>query len=232
MPTLSTSEYPPFLLARLVNSLDHVTEGRVGWNCVTSSNDGAAQNYGQDGQRAHDERYELSDEFADLVTKLWDAWEPDAVMLDRETPMFADGSKVHAVNHDGKYFKCRGPLNAPALAAGPAADLPGRRLAARAALRRPLGRHHHHRRQQRREHEGLSRGRAAHAVDAGRDPDGIKVLFLANPVIDSTMEAARDRRAAPAGRRGEAPGHAARQHVAPDQHRLLAVRPGRAPAGR
>ena len=113
VPTLSVTEYPPFLLARLVNSLDHVTEGRVGWNCVTSSNDGAAQNYGHAQQPPHDERYDLADEFADLVTKLWDAWEPDAVVLDRKTPMFADGSKVHAVNHEGKYFRCRGPLNAP-----------------------------------------------------------------------------------------------------------------------
>jgi long-chain alkane monooxygenase len=63
VPTLSVTEYPPFLLARLVNSLDHVTEGRIGWNCVTSSNDGAAQNYGRDGQVPHDERYDLADEF-------------------------------------------------------------------------------------------------------------------------------------------------------------------------
>jgi len=80
VPTLSTSEYPPYLLARLVNSLDHVTEGRIGWNCVTGSNDGAAQNYGHEGQRPHDDRYEVADEFADVVTRLWEAWEPDAVV--------------------------------------------------------------------------------------------------------------------------------------------------------
>ena len=50
----------------------------------------------------------MADEFADLVTKLWDAWEPDAVVLDRDAPMFADGSKVHPVNHEGKYFRCAG----------------------------------------------------------------------------------------------------------------------------
>ena len=61
VPTLSVTEYPPFLLARLVNSLDHVTEGRVGWNCVTGSNDGGAQNYGRDRQYPHDERYDLAD---------------------------------------------------------------------------------------------------------------------------------------------------------------------------
>ena len=113
VPTLSVSEYPPYLLARLVNSLDHTTEGRVGWNCVTGSNDGAAQNYNRDKHRPHDERYDVADEFADIVTRLWESWEPDAVVLDRETPMFADGRKVHAINHEGKYFKVRGPLNAP-----------------------------------------------------------------------------------------------------------------------
>ena len=113
VPTLSVSEYPPYLLARLVNSLDHVTEGRIGWNCVTGSNDGAAQNYGRDKHYPHDERYDIADEFADVVTRLWEAWEPDAVVLDRSIPMFAAGNKVHAINHDGKYFRCRGPLNAP-----------------------------------------------------------------------------------------------------------------------
>jgi long-chain alkane monooxygenase len=113
LPTLSVSEYPPYLLARLINSLDHVTEGRIDWNCVTG-NDGTAQNHGHDKHRPQDERYEVADEFADVVTRLWEAWEPDAVVLDRDKPMFADGSKVHPINHDGKYFKLRGPINAHA----------------------------------------------------------------------------------------------------------------------
>lgn len=195
IPTLSVTEYPPFLLARLVNSLDHVTEGRVGWNCVTSSNDGAAQNYGHAGQPPHDERYELADEFADLVTRLWDAWEPDAVALDRDAPMFADGTKVHPVNFEGKYFRCRGPLNAPRSPqgrppicqaggsargqafAGSWADTiitdGGSSVEAMKAYREAVRRH---------------------AVAAGRDPDQVKVLFLANPLVDTTMEAAQERR--------------------------------------
>ena len=195
VPTLSTSEYPPFLLARLVNTLDHVTEGRMGWNCVTSSNDGAAQNYGHEAQRPHDERYDVADEFADLVTKLWEAWEPDAVVLDRDRPMFADGSKVHPVFHEGKYFKCRGPLNAPRSPQGrvpicQAGGSPrgqafasrwadtiitdgGGSVEAMKAYREDVRRR---------------------AVALGRDPDGIKVLFLAYPIVDTTMEAARERR--------------------------------------
>ena len=195
VPTLSTSEYPPFLLARLVNTLDHVTEGRMGWNCVTSSNDGAAQNYGNDAQRPHDERYDVADEFADLVTKLWEAWEPDAVVLDRDKPMFADGSKVHPVFHEGKYFKCRGPLNAPRSPQGrvpicQAGGSPrgqafasrwadtiitdgGGSVASMKAYREEV---------------------RQRAVALGRDPDGMKVLFLAYPIVDTTMEAARERR--------------------------------------
>ena len=96
-----------------VDSLDHTTEGRVGWNCVTGSNDGGAQNYDRDKQWPHDERYDIADEFTDVVTRLWDSWEADAVTLDPAAPTFADGSKVHAINHAGKYFKVRGPLNAP-----------------------------------------------------------------------------------------------------------------------
>ncbi len=194
VPTLSTSEYPPFLLARLVNSLDHVTEGRIGWNCVTSSNDGAAQNYGNERQIAHDERYDRAEEFAGLVTKLWDAWEPDAVVLDRETPMFADGSKVHPVNHEGKYFKCRGPLNAPRSPQGrppicqAGGSARGQLFAARWAdtIITDAG-----------TIEDMKAYRATireNAIAAGRDPDRIKVLFLAYPLVDTTMEAARERR--------------------------------------
>ena len=195
VPTLSVSEYPPYLLARLVNSLDHVTEGRIGWNCVTGSNDGAAQNYGRDRHLPHDERYDLADEFAEVVTKLWEAWEPDAVVLDRTTPMFADGRKVHAIHHEGKYFRCRGPLNAPRSPQGrpvicqaggsPRGLAFASRWAATIITNAPTV-------------EAMKAARAEirqRAVGWGRDPDRIKVLFLAYPIIDTSMEAARDRRA-------------------------------------
>jgi long-chain alkane monooxygenase len=194
IPTLSVTEYPPFLMARLVNTLDHLTEGRVGWNCVTSSNDGAAQNYGHLQQPPHDERYDLADEFTDLVTKLWDAWEPDAVVLDRDRPMFADGKKVHPVYHEGKYFRCRGPLNAPRSPQGrppicQAGGSPrGQVFAAKWAdtIITDAG-----------SVEGMKAYRAnvrKNAIAAGRDPDSVKVLFLAYPLVDTTMDAAQERR--------------------------------------
>jgi len=194
VPTLSTSEYPPYLLARLVNSLDHTTEGRIGWNCVTSSNDGAAQNYGHEGQKPHDDRYEVAEEFTDVVTRLWEAWEPDAVVLDRDKPMFADGGKVHPINHIGKYFKVRGPINAPRSPQGrvpicQAGGSPrGQAFAAKWAdtiITNAVT------------VEGMKSFREdvrRLAASFGRDPDKIKVLFLAYPIIDGTMEAARERR--------------------------------------
>src|SRR5476651_1932884 len=194
VPTLSTSEYPPYLLARLVNSLDHVTEGRIGWNCVTGSNDGAAENYGHAGQRPHDERYEVADEFADVVTRLWEAWEPDAVVLDRETPMFADSSKVHAIHHEGKYFKVRGPLNAPRSPQG--------RMPIVQAGGSPRGQEFASRWADTIITEGggsvasmkaYRDGVRKRAKALGRNPDDIKVLFLAHPIVDTTMEAARER---------------------------------------
>ena len=194
VPTLSTSEYPPYLLARLVNTLDHVTEGRIGWNCVTSSNDGAAENYGHDAQRPHDERYDVADEFTDVVTRLWEAWEPDAVVLDRENHFFADGNKVHPINHEGKYFKVRGPLNAPRSPQGrvpicQAGGSPrGQAFASRWAdtiITNAIT------------VEGMKKFREdvrRRAVGWGRDPDSIKVLYLVYPLVDITDEAARERR--------------------------------------
>ena len=183
VPTLSVSEYPPYLLARLVNSLDHVTEGRMGWNCVTGSNDGAAQNYGRDKQFPHDERYDIADEFADVVTRLWEAWEPDAVVLDRDAPMFADGAKVHPIHHEGKYFRCRGPINAPRSPQGrvpicqaggsPRGQLFASRWADTIITEGGGG------------VEKMKEYRAniRQAAEFGRNPDDIKA-FLAQPVID------------------------------------------------
>ena len=194
VPTLSVSEYPPYLLARLVNSLDHVTEGRIGWNCVTGSNDGAAQNYGRDKHYPHDERYDIADEFTDIVTRLWEAWEPDAVVLDRDAPMFADGAKVHPIHHEGQYFRCRGPINAPRSPQGrvpicQAGGSPrGQRFASRWAdtiITEGGGSV-----EKMKEYRDNVRRQAA---EFGRNPDDIKVLFLAQPILDVSMEAARER---------------------------------------
>jgi FMN-dependent oxidoreductase (nitrilotriacetate monooxygenase family) len=194
--TLSTTEYNPFLLARLTNTLDHVSDGRAGWNLVTGSNDGGAQNFGLDKQFPHDQRYEMADEYVELVQKLWESWEPDAMVIDQENEIFADPAKVHPVHHEGRFFRSRGPLSAPRSPQGrpvicqAGGSARGRTFAARWA-----------------ETIIASAGTIpamkafrddirAQAAGFGRDPDHIKVLFMISPVVDEFEESAKARRQA------------------------------------
>src|SRR5258708_39218256 len=109
--TLSTMAYPPFLLARLCATIDNISEGRFGWNIVTSGEDTAAQNFGLDKLPPRESRYAMAHEYMDVVNQLFASWDPDAVVMDRETDTYADHTKVRPINFAGKYFKCRGPLN-------------------------------------------------------------------------------------------------------------------------
>ena len=194
--TLSTTEYNPYMLARLTNTLDHVSDGRSGWNLVTGSNDGGAQNYGLERQYPHDERYEMADEYVELVQKLWDSWEPEAMVLDREREIFADPTKVPPLHFEGKYFRSRGPLAAPRSPQGhpvicqAGGSARGRTFAARWA-----------------ETIISSAGSVAamkefrddirsQAISFGRNPDHIKVLFLIAPIIDEFQDTANARKQA------------------------------------
>ncbi|MFJ9089549.1 LLM class flavin-dependent oxidoreductase [Streptomyces sp. NPDC102384] len=111
--TYSTTYYQPFHVARTFATLDHLSGGRAAWNVVTSVNDAEAQNFGMTEHLAHDQRYDRADEFIDVVAKLWDSWEDDAIVADRETGVFADPDRVHEVDHHGTYFDVRGPLTVP-----------------------------------------------------------------------------------------------------------------------
>ena len=103
--TLSTTEYHPFMLARLTNTLDHVSDGRSGWNLVTGSNDGGAQNYGLERQFPHDQRYDMADEYVELVKQLWDSWDADAMVIAGDQEIFAYPDKFHPVHFEGQYFR-------------------------------------------------------------------------------------------------------------------------------
>ncbi|MET1043285.1 MAG: LLM class flavin-dependent oxidoreductase, partial [Microbacteriaceae bacterium] len=109
--TAATTFYPPFLAARLMNTLDHLTGGRAGINLVTASPHAAAQNYGYDEHFEHDLRYRMADEWVEAVKALWDTWEPGALTLDEESGVFADYTKVHRADFAGEFYKTRGPLN-------------------------------------------------------------------------------------------------------------------------
>ncbi len=111
--TLSTSYFEPFHIARQFSTLDHMTGGRAAWNVVTSLNDSEAMNMGRAESISHDERYDRSDEFMDVVLGHWNAWADDALVLDRENGRFADGSKVARLDHHGEYFSSRGPFTVP-----------------------------------------------------------------------------------------------------------------------
>jgi FMN-dependent oxidoreductase (nitrilotriacetate monooxygenase family) len=189
--TMSTMAYPPFLLARLAATIDHISGGRFGWNIVTSGEDSAAQNFGMDALPPREMRYEMAEEYVDLVCRLFDSWEPDAVAMDRERGLYADYRKVHPIHFEGKFFKCRGPLNTVRSPQGrpvfvQAGGSPrGRGFAAKvsdsivATANGIAGM---------KQYRDDVRSRAA---AAGRDPDDIKVLFLIYPILGETTEEAK-----------------------------------------
>jgi FMN-dependent oxidoreductase (nitrilotriacetate monooxygenase family) len=190
IPTMSTSFYPPFLLARLTATVDHIAKGRLGWNIVTSAEDRAAQNFGLDELYEHDLRYDMADEYLQLVTALWDSWEPDAVVRDRESGVYVDHTKVHRVDFEGRFYRSRGPLNTvpppqgrPVLCQAGASPK-GRAFAAKyadtiIAMGTNVA--------QMKEYREDIRERL---VGHGRKPDDCKVLFLVSPMVDETVELA------------------------------------------
>jgi FMN-dependent oxidoreductase (nitrilotriacetate monooxygenase family) len=107
--TSSVLQNHPFAFARTVSTLDHLTKGRLAWNIVTSYLESGARNFGQPGLPQHDERYAIADEYLDVVYRLWEAsWEDGAVIKDRKRGIYADPSRVHPVDVDGKYFQVHG----------------------------------------------------------------------------------------------------------------------------
>ena len=196
VPTLSTFAYHPYLTARMVGTLDQVSAGRAGWNMVTGSSDFSGQNFGLDRLPEHDTRYEMAREYIEIVTKLWDSWEPGAIAANRKTGVLIDPAKVHTIDYKGHYYSSRGPLNSgpspqgrPVIAqAGGSAK--GRATAARYAdtiVAQAKG------------IEAMKEYRVdirARMAAEGRDPDSCKLLFLVSPILGDTLQHARDRAAA------------------------------------
>ncbi|WP_025098381.1 LLM class flavin-dependent oxidoreductase [Burkholderia sp. A1] len=110
--TASTTYSEPYHLARVFASLDRLSGGRAAWNVVTTSYDRTAANFTRGNHPDHAERYEMAGEFVDVVKGLWDSWDEDAVIRDKARGVYFDPAKVHALDHEGRFFRIKGPLNA------------------------------------------------------------------------------------------------------------------------
>jgi FMN-dependent oxidoreductase (nitrilotriacetate monooxygenase family) len=109
--TFSTSYHLPFYAARLWATIDHLTGGRAAWNVVTSLNQNQAANHGQAELDPSELRYEKAHEFIEVCQQLWNSWDEDAVVMDRQNAIFADPSKVRRIEYEGRFYSSRGPLN-------------------------------------------------------------------------------------------------------------------------
>ncbi len=188
--TASTTYNEPFTVARAFASLDHLSGGRAAWNAVTSSAPEAAGNFGRT-HPPHDQRYQVAEEFVDVVNGLWGCWEEGAVVADHATGQYIDPSKVHALDHHGAYFDVRGPLNISRCPQGrpvilqAGASEPGQRLAARTAdvVFSVV--------------QDLAEAKEAYAVlkgrlpAYGRPPEALTVLPGVMPVLGGTQAEAR-----------------------------------------
>ncbi len=111
--TASTTYYEPFDVARRFQTVDHMIGGRAAWNVVTSVNDGEAHNMGRDVHMDHDLRYDRADEFMEIVHSCWDGWEDDALVVDKQSGLFAHPEKVHRLEYEGKFLKSHGTFTVP-----------------------------------------------------------------------------------------------------------------------
>lgn len=192
--TASTTFEQPFHLARRFASLDHLSNGRAGWNVVTTSNPDAALNFGLETHLEHADRYQRAREFFDVVTGLWDSWADDAFERDAESGRFFDPDKLHVLNHKGPHFSVRGPLHIARPVQGwpvvvqAGSSEPGRQLAAETAevvFTAP---------------QTLKQGKAFYADVKnrmrvlGRNPDHLKVLPGAFVVLGDTVAQAQQAR--------------------------------------
>ena len=191
--TMSTTFYEPYMVARKMSTLDHITKGKIGWNIVCSISSAEAKNFGMDELPPHDLRYDRADEFMEVCHKLWNSWEPGALLMDMERKIFADPEKIHKINHVGKWFKCQGPLTvAPSPQGRPylfqaGSSERGREFAIKHAdCIFAIG-------------AGAEQMRTfsddikARADRAGRNPDEIKIIWGAQPIIADSEQEARNR---------------------------------------
>ncbi|TWB30458.1 LLM class flavin-dependent oxidoreductase [Nitrospirillum bahiense] len=184
--TLTVSYSEPYNVARQFASLDHISGGRAGWNVVTSWLEGSAANYSKAQHLAHDQRYRLAAEYLDVVQGLWDSWEDDALVHDKESGVFFDPTKLNTLDHKGEFFQVKGPLNIARSPQGQpvifqaGASEDGKNFAAKHADAIFVGQ------------DDLAEAQAyyadvkARAAGFGRDPEKVFILPGVAPVVGAT----------------------------------------------
>lgn len=187
--TVSSTFTEPYNLARYIASIDRISGGRVGWNVVTTSDAPSAANFGRD-LPLHDTRYDIADEYLQVVQALWDSWEDGAVIADAATGQYIDKAKRHAIDHAGAYFKVKGPLSVGRSPQGQpvivqaGSSAAGQSFAARYAevvftVQQDIG-------EAQRFYRGMKEKAAGH-----RSPDHLKILPGLFPVVGRTEAEAR-----------------------------------------
>ena len=192
--TCTLSYEPPYTFARRMSTLDHLTNGRIGWNIVTGYLNSAAQGMGEGGQKSHDTRYEMAEDYMQVVYKLWEgSWEDDAVVEDRVTGVFADPAKVHRVSHDGPFYQldamhlCEpSPQRTPLLYQAGASPK-GREFAARNAECLFIAS------TSKEWIKDYVEDMRARAVEAGRQPDDLKIFAICTPIVGATKSEAENK---------------------------------------
>jgi FMN-dependent oxidoreductase (nitrilotriacetate monooxygenase family) len=191
--TVSTSFNEPYNVARKFASLDHLSGGRSGWNLVTSSGNGEAHNFNRSEHLQHSLRYERAGEFYDVVTGLWDSWDDDAFLRDKESGIYHDPAKLHVLDYQGEHFQVRGPLNVarspqgwPVVVQAGASEA-GKELAARTAEVIFVAH------QTFAEAQDFYRDIKGRLARYGRQPDDLKVMPGIFPVVGRTLAEAEEK---------------------------------------
>ncbi|MBB3111440.1 FMN-dependent oxidoreductase (nitrilotriacetate monooxygenase family) [Paenibacillus phyllosphaerae] len=191
--TMSTTYNEPYNTARKFATLDHISGGRAGWNIVTSQTDAEANNYGRDKHPEHGLRYEMAQEFVDVVTELWDSWDDDALVMDRASGQFADPAKLRQSDFKGQWYASKGPLNVPrppqgypvliqAGSSGPGQDFAARIGEVIFTAQPSLA-----------SAQAFYKSVKAKLAEYGRDENSLKIMPGLSPIIGSTEEEARRR---------------------------------------
>ena len=188
--TLSTTYSDPYTVARQFSSIDHLSDGRAGWNIVTSPLEGSAANYSKPEHPQHDLRYRMAGEFVEITKGLWDSWEDDAFIRNKESGVFIDPSKMHRLDHQGEFYSVQGPLNisrskqgSPVLIQAGSSEA-GRGFAAKIADAIFTGQ------STRSDAAGFYKDIKTRAEESGRDPRQVLILPGCSPVVGDTPEEA------------------------------------------